>query len=407
MIAVLPPARLAELKRLQRWSLGVGSVCLLACTLGAFFSPTQFFRAYLAAYLFFLSIAHGCFALLMLYYLTGGAWGFLIRRVLEAGMKTLPLLAVLFLPLAFGVRYLYLWARPEIVAATPELLHKHVYLNAPFFWARAALFFLLWLLMVYLLSKWSRQQDKTGDPVLARKLIKLSGPGLVVYGITITFVSVDWLMSLQPAFRSTIFGPLFASGEVLCGLAGALFVLAWLLARPLGNALSLAALNDLGNLLFAFLIIWAYMAFFQFMLIWIANLPYDISWYLARASGGWQTVSWILFLFHFAVPFFLLLLRDIKQNPRSLALIAALLLAMHLLYCYYQVMPAFSETAWTDHWMDLVTPFAVGGLWLAYFLWQLPRLPLLAVHDENQAAAIQLHRVDLDQAAREQEIGHA
>ena len=196
----------------------------------------------------------------------------------------------------------------------PGLRQKQVYLNAPFFWGRAVLYFILWIGLAYFLNLWSRQQDKTDDPEAARalagKLGMLSGPGLIIFGITITFAAVDWVMSLQPGFRSTIFGPLIAVGEIVGGFTFTLIVTAWLLHRPpLADMVSVEAFNDLGNLLFTFLFIWGYLNFFQIMLIWIANLPYDISWYLPRVRGGWQWVGWALFIFHFAIPFFLLLMR--------------------------------------------------------------------------------------------------
>jgi hypothetical protein len=407
----LPPAQLEQLQRLQWRSLVVGVVAVAVCIVGVFINPAQFFRAYLGAYLFFLGIAHGCFATLMIYHLTGGAWGFLIRRILEAGMRTLPLLAVLFLPIALGVGDLYIWARPDAVAASEELKHKQIYLNVPFFMARAVLYFVLWVGVAYLLSLWSRQQDQAEEPdraqQLANKLTTLSGPGLIIYGITLTFAVVDWVMSLQPAFRSTIFGPLFASGEILTGFACTLIVLAWLVVRPpLADMVSVEAVNDLGSLLFTFLILWAYMTFFQFMLIWIADLPYDVIWYLPRISGGWQWVVLALVVGHFVIPFFLLLMRDIKRSPRALAALAGLILFMHLAYLYYQVLPAFPPADLADHWMDFVAPFAVGGLWLPYFLQDLKRDPLLPLHDVNQAAAVHFRELDREQQAREEELRH-
>ena len=406
-MTTLPPARTAELDRLQWPALGAGVVALVVCIIGAFFSPTQFVRAYLTAYQFFLGIALGGMAILMLYHLTGGAWGFLIRRILEAVARTLPLLAVLFIPVGCGLGYLYPWARPEGATLVREELRRW-YLSPPWFWGHAVLFFVLWLALAYLLSLWSRRQDETGDPRLAHRLSRLSGPGLIVYGVTITFTAVDWVMSLQPNFRSTMFGPLFAAGQLVSGMAFALIVLAWLVARPpLVRLVSLEALNDLGNLLFTFVIIWAYMEFFQLMLIWIANLRYDISWYLPRSRDGWQWVAWALFVFHFAVPFFLLLMRDVKQRPVALAQVAGLLLFMHLVYGYYQVMPAFPGTTLGEHWMDFLMPVAVGGPWLAFFLWQLKRSPVLPRHDLSQESAVHLHELDLEAAAREEEMHHA
>jgi hypothetical protein len=403
----LSAERQATLARVQRGALIVGAVALVLCIIGAFVWPQQFFRAYLVAYLFFLSLAHGCFVILMIYYLTGGAWGYLIRRPLEAGMRTLPLLAILFIPIGCGVGELYDWARPEVVAASPGLQHKQVYLNVPFFWGRAILYFVLWCGTAALLGSWSRAEDRTGDPTYGQRLNQLSGPGLVMFGVTITFAAVDWVMSLQTAFRSTIFGLLFASGELLTGFALAILVLAWLLERPpVTKAVSLEALNDLGNLLLTFLIIWAYMTFFQFMLIWIANLSYDVLWYLPRLHGGWEAVAWALLLLHFVVPFFLLLSRDVKQHPRALASLAGLILFMHLVYLNYQILPAFPDTEVYEHWMSVLMPLGLGGFWLAYYLWELRRAPVLPLHDANRAAALHFQHLDLEAAAREGEVQH-
>lgn len=408
MTTTLAPERTAGLDRLRRRALAVGAVALAICAVGAFISPAQFARAYLSAYLLFVGVALGSLAVLMLYHLTGGAWGFLIRRILEAQTRTLPLLTLLFIPVGLAAYHLYPWARPDEVARSADLQHKRIYLNVPFFWVRAVLFFALWNALAYFLNAWSRRQDQTGEPGMAHRLTRLSAVGLPIYGVTITFASVDWVMSLQPGFRSTIFGPLFASGEILTGHACALVVLAWLVARPpLADRFSLEAFNDLGNLLFTFVIIWSYMGYFQFMLVWIANLPYDVSWYVPRLQGGWKWVAWALVVFQFAVPFILLLMRDVKRDPLALAKVAGLVLFMQLVYEYFQVLPAFGDTRPLDHWMDFLTPVGLGGLWLAYFLWQLPRVPVLPAHDLNEGSAVRLRRHDVEAAAREQEVPHA
>jgi hypothetical protein len=407
-VSTLPAPQRLQVDRFQWISLGVGIVTLLACILGAPFSPAQFFRAYLTAYFFYLGIGLGCLTILLIYYLTGGAWGFVTRRLFEAGMRTLPLLAVLFTPIAYGLGYLYLWAQPEVVAGDKGLQHKQIYLNAPFFWGRAAIYFISWLALAYFLSSWSRRQDETDDPALARKFSWFSGPGLIVYGITITFASIDWIMSLQPAFHSTIFGPLVASGQLLSAFAFVILLLAWLVGQPpLSNLISLEVLNDLGNLLLTLLVIWAYMVWFQFMLIWIANLPSDVIWYLPRSRGGWQWVAWALFVLHFAIPFLLLLQRSVKRDPPSLAMTAGLILFMQLVFNYYQVMPAFwSAGQMAEHWMDFLTPLGLGGIWLAYFLWQLKRRPVLPRHDWSREEAVHLREISMEQAAREEVIHH-
>jgi hypothetical protein len=408
-VSTLPsPLPRDQVQRLQQGALLVGVGTLVACIIGAFFSPIQFFRAYLSAYQFFLGIGLGSLVVLMIYHLTGGAWGFIVRRVMEACMRTLPLLAILFTPIACGVAYLYIWTDPEAVAASEKLQYKRIYLNEPFFWGRAALYFICWAGIAWCLNTWSRKEDQTGDRALTRRMARLSGPGLVVYGVTITFASVDWVMSLQPMFRSTIFGPIFASGQLVSAMAFGLLVLARVADQsPVKDFLSLEVLVDLGNLLLTFLIIWTYLCFFQFMLIWIANLQYETIWYLPRIQGGWFYVSWALIVFHFVMPFLLLLMRDVKRDLTTLSRVAAMLLLMQLVFGYYQVMPAFPGTTIAQHWMDFLTPLAVGGLWLAFFLWQLQRAPLLPSHDINQEAAAHLHHLDAEELLREQEMDHA
>ncbi|HLW64184.1 MAG TPA: hypothetical protein VKS79_02620 [Gemmataceae bacterium] len=395
------------LERVRLWSLVIGIVCMAACVIGAFFDPQQFFRAYLAPYLFYQGIGLGCFVLLMIFHVTGGAWGFLIRRFLEAGTRTLPLLALLLIPVGCGLHYTFLWARPEVVAADPNLQGKHLYLNVPFWWARAVLFFVIWLIFAYFLNLWSRREDETGDPRYARRLEILSGPGLVAYGICMHFAAIDWIMSLQPDYKSSIFGPLVASGQVLSGLTWALIVFAIFAVRPpLSEAVSDKTLCDLGNLFLSFIVVWAYMVFFEFMLVWIANLRPEVGWYLDRSRGGWWWVNWLLVLFHFAVPFLLLLHRAVKQNLAWLAVLAGSVLGTHLMFLYWQVLPAFPTASLAHHWMDFLMPVALGGIWFAWFLWQLVQRPILPLHDKNAAHAMLLRHEDLEQAEREAVMSH-
>jgi hypothetical protein len=423
-MSTLSTTQRTQLDRWLQWSLAIGAGALLVCVIGAPLSPEQFFRSYLAAYLFVLGIPLGCMSILMVYYLTGGAWGFLVRRVLEAAMRTLPLMAILFIPIAMdfpvpgqplevhrgpevrigGLRYLYPWARPDVVEADEDLQHKKIYLNAPFFWARAGLFFVLWCGIAWQLSLCSRREDETGDDRWSRRLVRLSGPGLVIYGVSITFASIDWVMSLQPAFRSTIFGPVFASGQLISAMAFAVIVMAWLVWRPpLSRLVSADALNDIGSLVFTFLVVWAYVSYFQFMLVWIANLPYDAIFYLPRSRGGWQWVAAGIAGIGFAIPFFCLLMRDVKRDPRSLAQVCGLILFMQLVSTDWQVLPVFTGTTIADHWMDLLAPVGIFGIWLAFFFWQLRRRPVLPRHDVNQESAAHLRHLDEEATARAEE----
>jgi hypothetical protein len=366
----------------------------IVCIVGAFFSPVQFFAAYLAAYTYYLGLGLGCMAVLMIYHLTGGAWGFLSRRILEAGMSTLPLLALLFIPIACGTGYLYLWAQPEVVASDPKLQQQQFYLTVPLFWVRAVLYFVVWLGLSFWLKWRSNEPERTAGPPVESNCGMLSGIGLVAYGISLHFASIDWVMSLQPVFHSTIFGPLVGSGQVLSAMALVIIAIAWLEGRP-----PLA--------LVTFLIIWAYMAWFQFMLIWIANLPVDVIWYLPRSRDGWQWVITAIAILHFAVPFFLLLMRSVKQTPRLVGWVAGLILFMQLVFDYYQVVPAFNALRLVEHWMDFLTPLAIGGLWLAYFLWQLSSQPLLPWRDVSEEHALHLRRLDESEQALEEALSHA
>lgn len=371
-----------RLDRIQHRSLIAGGVGLGLCLLGAFLNPEQFFRSYLLAYLFWTGIALGSFAIVMLHHLTGGGWGFVIRRLLEAGTRTLPLMAVLFVPLLFGLPDLYVWARPAEVAGDALLQHKSAYLNVPFFLFRTVVYFAIWIGVTYFLNKWSVEQDRTAEPLLTRRLQVLSGPGLVLYGLTATFASIDWAMSLEPHWFSTIYGVMFIVGQVLATLA-LMILMAVLLAdrEPLSNVVSPAYLVDLGNLLLAFVMFWAYMAFSQYIVIWSGNLPEEITWYLHRTTGGWQWIALFLIIFHFAVPFLLLLSRVTKRNVQMLSAVAGALIVIRLVDLFWLVVPAFHHTGLAIHWMDLVAPVGVGGIWMWFFIWQLKGRPLLPLHD--------------------------
>lgn len=398
----------ASVRRWQNGALGAGLLALVIClAVGFFVDPDQFFRAYFAAYVFFLGIGLGGMALVMLYHLTGGAWGFLVRRIYEAQMKTLPLLALLFVPVALGVNRLYLWAQPELVAHDVKLQHQQFYLNKTFFLWRAVIYFAIWLVTAWGVAVLSRRQDRTGDPRLPRRLQRLSEIGLVLYGTSLHFAAFDWLETLQPTFHSTIFPLLVAAGQILSAHAFALMLLVCVSLRGEAQAVvSRPALNDLGNLLLSFLIIWAYMVWFQFMLIWIANLPTDVMWFVPRTRGGWQGITWLLFIVQFAVPFCLLLLRSVKRNPNVLVWVAGTIFVMQLIFAYYLVTPSFPATSLLQHGLDCLTPIAIGGVWLGYFLFQLNGRPLLAVHDPSREKALELRRVDDEEVAAEQALAH-
>ncbi len=375
-----------RLERLQRRAAVVGAILLAACLAAGVSNPAQFFQSYLEAYLFWLGIGLGCLAIVMIHHLTGGRWGLPVRRLLEAGSRTLPLLAVLFLPVLFGMRMLYAWARPAEVAADPALQAKALYLNVPGFWIRAAIYFAIWLAMAYCLNKWSRQQDAADDGRLAIRMKVLSGPGVLLYGLTITFASIDWVMSLEPTWHSTMYGMIFMTAQGLQGFAFVIIACALLsLHGPLAEAAQPAQFQDLGNLTLVCLLLWTYTAFSQFLIIWAENLVDEAPWYLHRTEGGWLGVAIVLIVLQFAAPFVLLLFRAVKRSARALSLVAVGILVMQWVGIVWLVAPGFHPGAFSIHWMDVAAPLGVGGIWLAVFLRGLRDRPLLPLHDPRFA----------------------
>lgn len=374
---MIPP----QLGRIRRPSLAIGISALALSTAGAFFSPAQFFRSYLVGYMFWIGIALGCLGIAMLHHLTGGKWGLVIRRPLDSGAKTLWLMAPFFVPLVFGLRELYTWARPDEVARSGLLLHKRPYLNVPFFLARATVYFAAWIAMAHFLSKWSRALDRQPGRWLERRLRLLSGPGLVLYGLTVTFASVDWVMSLQPEWFSTIFGLLLIGGQALSAMAFAIIAIV-LLAReePMSRIISPKHLHDLGTLLLAFVMLWAYLSFSQLLIIWSGNLPEEAVWYVYRLHGGWRWIAVSLLILYFFLPFLLLLSRFVKRSAALLLGVAVGVIAMRFVDLFWLIVPAFHGEAFHFHWLDLAALIGLGGIWLAFFAWQLEREPLVPLH---------------------------
>ena len=367
---------------MQKRSLAVGLIAAVLCAGGALIFPPVFFRAYLSAYIFWIGIPVGALALLMLHHLVGGRWGFMIQRVLEAAIQTLPLMALLFIPLLFGLADLYPWAQTEVVAADPLLQQKAAYLNIPFFIARAVAYFAVWIVLGRLLVTWSLQQDRSADDTLTLRLQRLSGPGLVLYGLTVSFAVIDWIMSLEPKWYSTIFGMIFMVSFGLAAMALAILATRFLESeKPLAQVVSPDRWHDLGNLLLALVMFWAYLNFSQFLLIWSENLAEEIPWYLHRIGGGWEWVAVALILFQFALPFILLLSRNTKRDSRTLAAVAAAILFMHWLDILWMVVPSFYPARFHFHWLDIAAPVAIGGLWLAAFIGYLKARSLLPLHD--------------------------
>jgi hypothetical protein len=374
--------QIPELGVRERQFFIVGAAGAVVSLVGWFVNPTQFFQSYLEGYMLVLGVSLGCLALAMIHQLTGGGWGVLVRRPMGAAARVLPALTILFIPIALGMHHLYVWTDPSVVAHDDVLLRKQAYLNVPFFLLRAAFYFAVWNAISWFLNAWSLEQDRTGDPAIARRMQRLSGGGLVAYGLTITFASFDWLMSLEPHWFSTIYGVLIMGGQGLSAMAFLLLVLAWLSQRrPLDAIAQPSHFHDLGNLTLAFVMLWAYFSFSQYLLIWSANLPEEIAWYLHRLQTGWRGLALALVVFHFALPFVLLLSRQIKRAPRLIAIVAAGILIARLLDLIWLVAPEFHQTGLSVSWMDLAVPLTLAAIWLGVFTRELAGRALLPVHD--------------------------
>jgi hypothetical protein len=383
-----PPASVTGLQRLGAIAAIVGVV--LAGVGFALSGLDRFYQAYLVGYTFWLGVALGSMALLMVQHLSGGAWGVVIRRPLEAATSTIPAMAVLFVPIALGMHSLYEWTH-EGALNDPMIAAKAAYLNTKFFLARALFYFVVWTLMSQLLLKWSREQDQSGDPVYAKKLSVLSGGGLVVYALTVNFSITDWLMSVNPHWFSTMWGPLFMVGQALAALALTINVLVLLMgSAPMDRVLSASHFHDLGKLLFAFLMLWAYLTFSQFLIVYSANLAEEVPHYLVRSQGGYQYVTIALIFLHFIVPYSLLLSRDLKRGITRLRLIAAWLILMRIVDYYWQVVPEWHETLSVSV-VDLALPIALGGIFLTLYAMRLKSQPLLPLHDAGLEKALTHH----------------
>jgi hypothetical protein len=340
-------------------------------------------------------------AFVMIQHLSGGAWG-VFRRIFEASSRTLPLMAVLFLPIVLGMGTLYVWTHPDHVQQDEVLRHKAIYMNTGFFLARALVFFGGWILIAWTLTRWSRRQDE-GDASVNLKLQYLSGGGLVFYAVSATFAAIDWIMSINPHWFSTLFGFIFIGGQGISALAFTIVVSAYLARRaPMASLLKPSHFHDLGKLSLAFVMLWAYFNFSQYLIVYAANLVEEIPYFITRIDHGWQYVAIFLVLFQFAVPFLLLLSRDLKRTPHRLVVVAIWLLIVRYVDLYMLISPEFDasganlhllagehESAFFVHWLDLAALPAVGGLWLWMFFTQLAQRPLLAIRDPELRQALE------------------
>jgi hypothetical protein len=381
-------------KTLSRRSLIVGIAFSVIAVVSAFVLPNgrdEFYRAYLVAFMLWLGIALGSMVIIMIRHLTGGGWGVVIRRLQGAAMRTLPVLALLFIPILFGVHRIYPWAMP-LASIQDGHIREHLaknkfvtdgYLNFSGFLIRAVFYFAIWNLLSYLLTKWSKEGDNRGARDNTDRFKVVAGPGLILYGFTVSFAAIDWVMSLDPSWISTIFPLVVLIGQVLSAMCFAVVVERILFDyKPMSEMLKPDFVHDHGKWMLAFTMVWAYFNYSQWLIIWAGNLPTEITYYMRRLNGGWGYLGLVIVIFHFAVPFSVLLSRSFKRDIHKLVWLAAWLLIMRYLDDLWIIEPNFSQTLKFTV-ADFVVPIAIGGLWLAYFFYNLSTLPLLPAYDPS------------------------
>jgi len=389
----------AEINRWRTLSLGIGGIASIIILVIALIFPEQreqALRSWLLGFIFWGGIGFGSIGILLLQYLTGGAWGVVTRRILEASSRTIPILFVLFLPIMFGVSYLYAWTHMQ---DDRIIQFREPYLTVEWFIFRAVLYFVLFGSMAYFLNKWSLAQDKATNYEDAAKFLadagKFSGPTIIFFVLTVTFAAIDWVMTLDPHFYSTMWGFLFVAGWALSTFSFTVVILAWLSDRePMKHVVGKRHFQDLGKLMLAFTMVWAYFNFSQYLIIWSGNIPEETKWYIPRVQGTWGAIGVILIIFHFAFPFLVLLSCDIKRNAKWLSLLAMFILVMRLIDMYYLIGPSPTieshghEVPFHLSWMDFVAPIAVGGIWLWWFFGELMKYPLVPINDPYLENAI-------------------
>ena len=374
------------IERVQRRAFIVGVIGLLATVTLGLRDWTQFFHSYLFAYVYWMVFAMGSLAILQLHHMTGGRWGLPIRRILEAGSRTIPAMTVLFIPVLLGMKMnkIYPWIDSSILGNEATDHFRRMYLEPRLFIVRAVAYFAIWNLLAGLLNKWSAEQDRTGEVRLKNRMSSLAAPGTVLWAITWSWAMVDWVMSLEPTWYSSIYGMVFMVVACLGALSFSVLMLRMLNDyEPLRESYEPSHLNDIGNLILTFTLLWTYMSFSQFLIIWSGNLKQEIPWYKIRAFTSWGYIAAALLIFHFFVPFFILLQRRVKRRLERLSGLAMWMMAVTLVDVYWLIVPAFPSMK-SGPRVSLVDIFAVigiGGVWLGSYMLQLKKMPLLPLHD--------------------------
>lgn len=372
---------------IARWqtpALIVGAIGLAVSAIGLFVDPwrADFFRGWLISYLFWFAIAAGCLAILMLQYVTGGEWGLMIRRPLGAAARTMWLMALLFVPVALGMKAIYPWMAPDFFTGVHVVQAKKIWLSSGAFLTRALIYFILLFTLAFVLRRLSVRfyEDRAPETELARR--KVAAGGLLVVVLTLTFVSIDWMMSLEPMWYSSMYGITFVVGCALSGMTFVIFFLTRIASTEAMTAvLKPSHLRDLGNLTLAFVMFYTYTAFSEFLLVWYGNIKEEIPHYLWREHGTWGIVAALVVLFHFFLPFFLLLMRSIKDRAETIGWVAVLLLVMRYVTIYWLIAPSWTKQEFHYSFLSLTTLIGIGGIWMFEFIRQLKGQSIIPIHE--------------------------
>ncbi|HTZ31883.1 MAG TPA: hypothetical protein VMH31_05475 [Methylomirabilota bacterium] len=379
----------AGVNRVQSLGWIVGGAALVLSIVGAFLSPEKFYQSYLFSYMLVLGLTLGSLGLLMLQHLTGGRWGIVIRRPLEAASRNVPLTLIMFIPIILGMKSLYsAWLDPEKLKEEPLSQFQQGYLTHSGFLVRAVVYFVIWLFLMVLFNKWSKQQDVDRDDRALRRRLKMwAGPGVILYALAMTFAAIDWVMSLSPHWASTIYGFIFIAGQAISAMALMIIVVVALSDSTAYGSIYKHRMHDLGKWLFAFNMLWAYFDFSQLLIIWSGNQPEEITFYQTRLQGGWGVVAVIVLIFSFGLPFLILLSSHVKKTPSLISKVALWMLVFRLVDLYWMTRPEFTKNP-LPSWLDIVVPVGLVGVWVGFFAMNLKQRPLLPLGDPKLAEAI-------------------
>lgn len=386
----------------SRIALIAGAIGVAGLVVGWLTDSTKFYQSYIFGYAYWMTLNLGLLGWMLLHNMTAGKWGFTIRRFLQAGTfsgsffySPLVLMAVLFIPIIIGSQTLYEWMRPGVVESDHMLHAKAFYMNEPFWYARLIFFFVFWIGISVVSKRLLNQEERIYDPTRSRMrtIQRVSAAGLVLFVLTMNFSWTDWTMGLEPKWFSTMYGVIMLAGGALSSIAlSNVMTVSSSDYAPFSKYLDRKTFHDLGNLMFALTIFWAYVSFSQYLIIWVGNLAEEAGWYLKRINGANEFIAYGLLVFHFAFPFLVLIQRWVKRNPKSLRTMAFYILAMHFLDMFWQIKPAFQQVGDTSlnvHWLDFAAFLGIGGLWVFVFLTALARMkaPLLPAHDPRMRGA--------------------